>query len=83
MPGSGSAHLLTPFEALSSVRFSFRMYRSSLSALAGESIRMNVDLDRGIKTSSTGRERIGESVTEMKDGVGELLSSGISISNPC
>lgn len=23
MPGSGSAHLLTPFEALSSVRFSF------------------------------------------------------------
>ncbi|GJU05230.1 hypothetical protein Tco_1121660 [Tanacetum coccineum] len=29
MPGSGSAHLLTPFEALSSVRFSFRMSRSA------------------------------------------------------
>lgn len=42
---------------------------SSLSALAGESLRMNVGLDRGIKTSSTGRERIGESVTEMKAGV--------------
>ncbi|GKG23322.1 hypothetical protein Tco_0391358, partial [Tanacetum coccineum] len=39
---------------------------SSLSALAGESLRMNVGLDRGIKTSSTRRERIGESVTEMK-----------------
>nr|GEV40024.1 hypothetical protein [Tanacetum cinerariifolium] len=39
---------------------------SSLSALAGESLRMNVGIDRGIKTSSTGRERIGESVTKMK-----------------
>ena len=29
MLGSGSAHLLTPFEALSSVRFSFRMCRSA------------------------------------------------------
>lgn len=29
MPGSGSAHLLTPFEALSSVRFSFRICRSA------------------------------------------------------
>ncbi len=29
MPGSGSAHLLTPFEALSSVRFSLRMCRSA------------------------------------------------------
>ncbi|KAK8523648.1 hypothetical protein V6N12_013733 [Hibiscus sabdariffa] len=29
MPGSGSAHLLTPFEALFSVRFSFRMCRSA------------------------------------------------------
>nr|GEX58392.1 hypothetical protein [Tanacetum cinerariifolium] len=42
---------------------------SSLSALAGESLRMNVGLDRGIKTSSTGKERIGELVTEMKAGV--------------
>ncbi|GKA59533.1 hypothetical protein Tco_0758846 [Tanacetum coccineum] len=46
---------------------------SSLSALAGESLRMNVGLDRGIKTSSTGRERIGESVTEMKAGVGQTV----------
>nr|GEZ68104.1 hypothetical protein [Tanacetum cinerariifolium] len=46
---------------------------SSLSALAGESLRMNVGLDRGIKTSSTGRERIGESVTEMKAGVRHTL----------
>jgi len=30
---------------------------------------MNVGLDRGIKTSSTEREKIGESVTEMKAGV--------------
>ncbi|KAL2926037.1 Photosystem II D2 protein [Bienertia sinuspersici] len=30
MPGSGSAHLLTPFEALSIVRFSFGMCLSSL-----------------------------------------------------
>nr|GEW38831.1 hypothetical protein [Tanacetum cinerariifolium] len=29
MPGSGSVHLLTPFEALSSMRFSFRMSRSA------------------------------------------------------
>ncbi|GKB32416.1 hypothetical protein Tco_0871817 [Tanacetum coccineum] len=42
---------------------------SSLLVLAGESLRMNVGLDRGIKTSSTGRERIGKSVTEMKAGV--------------
>ncbi|KAM6548297.1 hypothetical protein CsatB_019973 [Cannabis sativa] len=28
MPGSGFAHLLTPFKVLSSVRFSFRMYHS-------------------------------------------------------
>ncbi|GJY50612.1 putative ribonuclease H-like domain-containing protein [Tanacetum coccineum] len=42
---------------------------SSLLVLAGESLRMNVGLDRGIKTISTGRERIGESVTKMKAGV--------------
>lgn len=30
MAGSGSAHLLTPFEALSNVRFSFRICRSTL-----------------------------------------------------
>ncbi|GJW36411.1 integrase, catalytic region, zinc finger, CCHC-type containing protein [Tanacetum coccineum] len=41
---------------------------SSLSALAGKSLRTNVGLDRGIKTSSIGRERIGESVIEMKAG---------------
>ncbi|KAL4284027.1 hypothetical protein GQ457_16G021720 [Hibiscus cannabinus] len=29
MPGSGSTHLLTPFEELFSVRFSFRMCRST------------------------------------------------------
>nr|GEY36689.1 ribonuclease H-like domain-containing protein [Tanacetum cinerariifolium] len=46
---------------------------SSLSAFAGENLRMNVGLDRGIKTSSTGRERIGESVTEMKAGHSKSL----------
>ncbi|GKA54083.1 hypothetical protein Tco_0753032 [Tanacetum coccineum] len=57
---------------------------SSLSALAGESLRMNVGLDRGIKTSSTGRERIGESVTEMKAGdriVWDLLLRALEASN--
>nr|GEU42534.1 hypothetical protein [Tanacetum cinerariifolium] len=39
---------------------------SSLSSFAGESLRMNVGLDRGIKTSLIKRERIGESVTKMK-----------------
>ncbi|GKD32863.1 hypothetical protein Tco_1248372 [Tanacetum coccineum] len=47
---------------------------SSLSALAGESLRMNVGLDRGIKTSSTGKERIGESVTKMKAGVRQSVN---------
>nr|GEW36779.1 hypothetical protein [Tanacetum cinerariifolium] len=41
---------------------------SSLLPLVGESLRMNVGLDRGIKTSSTRRERIGESITEIKAG---------------
>nr|GEX64951.1 putative mitochondrial protein [Tanacetum cinerariifolium] len=43
-------------------------YGDVVIALAGESLRMNVGLDRGIKTSSTGRESIGESVTEMRAG---------------
>ncbi|GJS43840.1 hypothetical protein Tco_0568883, partial [Tanacetum coccineum] len=46
---------------------------SSLSALTGESLRMNVGLDRGTKTSSARRERIGESVTEMKAGVRQIV----------
>ncbi|GJR78079.1 putative reverse transcriptase domain-containing protein [Tanacetum coccineum] len=46
---------------------------SSLSALAGESLRINVGLDRGIKTSSTRRERIGELVIEMKARVGQTV----------
>lgn len=35
----------------------------------GESFRMNVGLDRGIKISLIVRERIGELVIEMKVGV--------------
>nr|GEW89445.1 RNA polymerase, mitochondrial [Tanacetum cinerariifolium] len=57
---------------------------SSLSALAGESLRMNVGLERGIKTSSTERERIGEAVTEMKAGdrtVWDLLLRALEASN--
>ncbi|POO03771.1 hypothetical protein TorRG33x02_000750 [Trema orientale] len=34
IPGSGSVHLLTPFKALSSVRFSFRMLLSNSRNLA-------------------------------------------------
>ncbi|KAI3670794.1 hypothetical protein L2E82_53692 [Cichorium intybus] len=47
MPGSGSAHLLTPFEALSSVRFSFRMSRqrhesTSLSHFSARPLNLSV-----------------------------------------
>ncbi|GJY82399.1 hypothetical protein Tco_0495775 [Tanacetum coccineum] len=43
-------------------------FEHTKESLAGKSLRTNVGLDRGNKTSSIGRERIGESVIEMKAG---------------